>query len=115
MTTHYEIKILGHLWQPGVIAAATAVVREPMELPQAEGETDDDYAIRMIECATNTGDFSAVIGMEIVKVEVEDRVTVDDHEGNVRQTQVTKTYTTLQAFDEEQEMQYGDCMFPGDD
>lgn len=110
MTATYEVRILGRLWMPQCVAATTATVTHPMELPQAEGETDAEYEVRMVECAVNTGDFSTVIAMEIERIDVTES-TVPFQQ--VRQ--VTKTYTTIQAFDEEHEMQYNDCMFPGDE
>lgn len=110
MTTTYEIEILGRLWMPQCLAATTATVTQPMELPRAKGESDAEYEIRMVECAVNSGDFSTVIAMQIVRID--ENVNIVPF-GQVRQ--VTKTYTMIQAFDEEQEMQYADCMFPEDD
>lgn len=106
MTTSYEIEILGRLWWPQCLASTSAKVTQPMEFPRAEGETDAEYEIRMVECAVQTGDFSSVIAMQITRLD--EHVNVIPF-GNVRQ--VTKTYTIIQAFDEDQEHDYM-CCFP---
>lgn len=103
MGVRYELRVVGQLWMGGT-AATSSTVREPMEYPQAEGESDVEYECRMVECAAQMGDFQSVDAVEIERVT--DTATGD--RGHVTH------YEIIQPFSEDAEMTWCDCMEPAD-
>lgn len=103
-TTTYYVRVVGTLWC-GVEASQDYKVHEPMELPQADNETDAEYEIRMVQCAADhqTGDFASVDAWEIERVVRRYQVFADGTRRKV------ETSTTILAFDEDAEMTYMDA------
>lgn len=109
--TTYHVDVVGHIWQPGIGPCAFSVtVREPMELPQADDETDTEYLIRMVQCAADhqLGDFSSVDAWQITAV---DETRAPTRDGLT----VTRTYRDLIEFDEDASVLYSEAMFGSND
>jgi hypothetical protein len=112
-TTFYRVYVVGSLWMGGDAAMSYEVPASSLpEFTRCEDETDRDYEIRMIQCATQTGDFADVTGWEITRCESW-REAVKTGESWTQTTR--ERFTPLAEFTEEQDIVYHNCMYGPED
>lgn len=103
--TQYQVRVLGRLWMPQSLAATELTVKNPMEYPRADDETDAEYEARMVECAAELGDYSEIMALEI------ERINETWEKPNRKVTE----FTMLREFSDDDRMAWEDCMFGGEE
>jgi hypothetical protein len=115
-TVTYHVDILGKLWLPSC-DAAQSVTYNRSDLERAgwlPSVADNDEQAEMIEDYVNTheGDFSAIVGLRIVR-QVKNTFRTEK-DGTVGLTEKS-VFVTLRDFSDDEENRYLDCFATDED
>jgi hypothetical protein len=107
----YEVRVLGRLWMPGVVAAQQVTIPADAMSPLAA----DDELIAEADCwdwcHAHLGDFAGIDALDIRRVDVREDVEAYEQDGaSVTVRRRTAVTTQVVAFTDEQEDAWFDCM-----